>query len=216
MTSRTRRSEQRGFTLAELLTVLVIIGLFFSISISILNPLTRAATQGQAKLETVQTAAQGFYVIQRDLRMARPGSTFVCDTGGTTCTTSGQPVIAIPTALDANGNISLSTASSGSTVGRPNWKGFIVYWTSGGKLYRSYQAVSGVAQPPTSSNAQTAVQQANPSSPAVADTFLVGDYQLSVSVSGNVTTLQMIAQSTYGGSKNQTAYNSNVVPQNNY
>lgn len=203
-------AAQRGFTLAELCTVLAMVVFFFIIAIAILNPLTRAATQGQAKLETVQTPTQGFYVIQRDLRMGHATSTFDCDTAATTCQTawdSGHPVIAIPTATNGSGNMQVSS-------GVPNWQGFVVYWASGGKLYRSYQSGTASTTAPSSAAALTAVTNANPSSPAAADTFLVGDYTLSISQSGNATSLQMIARSTYGGSTNQTTYTSNVIPEN--
>jgi prepilin-type N-terminal cleavage/methylation domain-containing protein len=206
MLSLDRRSK-RGFTLAELLTVIVMVALFFTIAFAIINPITHAASQATAKLETVQTATQGFYVIQRDLRESDYNAVFLCDTTGG-CGTASDPVIAIATANDSSGHIQLNS-------GAVQWTGFYVYWTKSGVLYRSYQPVASISQPPTSGDATNAVKDATPGSPNAGDTFLVGDYSLTAGYSSPATiTLTMIARSSQGGSSNQTTYQSNVVPRN--
>jgi hypothetical protein len=213
---RSKRSSERGYTFAELMTVAVLAAIFFTIALAILTPLTRASTQGQAKLENVQTPAMGFYAIERDLRQADAAFTWVCDANGNGCgssTTSSKTIIAIPTAMNSSGQVQLVN-------GKPLWQGFIVYWTStdpgspNRALYRSYQAVAITNNQPTTNDAKTAIQAANPTGPVVSDMFLTGDYSVTLSVGGNLVTLQMVTRSTYGSSTNQTSYQTTAVSRN--
>lgn len=216
-TSTSRKSSRafRGYTFAELMTVAVLMGLFFTIAYAVMSPLLRASTQGQAKLENVQTPAMGFYAIERDLRQANASFTFVCDANGNGCGSSNPAnVLAIPTAMNSSGQVQLTPD------GKPQWKGFIIYWTStdpgnpNRALYRSYQAVAIANNLPTSADAKDAIQLANPTGPVLSDMFLTGDYALSASVVNNVVWLTMVTRSTYGGATNQTSYKSNVVLRN--
>jgi prepilin-type N-terminal cleavage/methylation domain-containing protein len=209
-----KAKAQRGFTLAEMLTVLVLLGLFMSVITGVLNPLTHVTTQAQSKAETVQTAAQAFYRIQRDVRKSSAAAIYLCNLAGTTCGQSQAPVLAVATADDANGVNQLAAS------GTPGWKGFYVYWVSGNTLYRSYQPVSPLSGNPTpnATDANTAVAAANPSSPSASNVLVTGVSSLTVGFNGSskVIGLTLAASNSYGGAPNATSYESDTVPRNSY
>ena len=68
--SASSKRHSRGFTLAEMLTVIVIMGLFTTFAVAIIAPVVNAPNKEQAKIDTLQAAGRGLYQMQRDLRTA--------------------------------------------------------------------------------------------------------------------------------------------------
>lgn len=208
------RALPRGFSLAEVLTVLVILSFVLGLVAGILGPLVHQSTQAQAKAETVQTAAQIFYTIQRDLRQTSAQGVFLCTYSATpTCGQSANPVIAIATADNSVGQYQVTGS------GNSSWQGFVVYWVSGGTLYRSYQPVAIAANPPTAADAAVAVAAANPPSSPAASVAARGVQSLTVTANAgasNAVSLTMVAANSEGGASNSTSYQSNTVARNSY
>ena len=68
-------SRQRGTTIAEVLTVTVIIGMLLSAMVVIVPLLVKAPAQMQSQVDEVNTAAIALYKIRRDFSFPATRST---------------------------------------------------------------------------------------------------------------------------------------------
>jgi prepilin-type N-terminal cleavage/methylation domain-containing protein len=213
--SRIKR-RQRGFTITELMTVIVIIGLAMSAVVAVIGPLVRAQSQAQAKVDTVQTAASALYRIERDVRESDSDDVFACTTGGTpTCShpTSFDTTTSAICVLTAyqNGNGQFQTKNS---TDAPNWQGVEVYWVdSTNDLNVKFDPPSGYSPGNTLSIplCQIAVADVTSSVQELAHNV----QQLFVAVpSQHVVRLRLQAQSTINGSLNETTYNTDILTRN--
>ena len=84
-----RNKRQRGTTIAELLSVVAVLGLIMSAVAFVIGPLLRSQSHTQAKVDTVQAAAMALYRIERDLRNSSVDQIFECTT--TRTPTSSTP-----------------------------------------------------------------------------------------------------------------------------
>ena len=217
----------RGFTLAEMLTVIVIMGIFTTFVVGIIAPIVNAPNKEQAKIDTVQAAARGLYSMQRDLRMADATGVYACSGSGGSVTCS-QPstltsanIIAIVSPL-ASGQLYWS--SSTSTPGQPNWQGVVVYWLdangSGHDLDRAYVSSSTLGAlgtgPLGSTFASIAATAATDAQASGGMTMASGVSSLSTSIntSTGLVGLAMDAQSKDGAAVNSTQYSSNTYTRN--
>lgn len=219
--------RQRGTTIVELMTVLVVLGLLMSLIVGIFAPLLRAQSQSAAKLDTVQSAAAALYRIQRDLRQTYYLSAYACTTGaGATCSqptsfSTTTSAIALMTAYQNGTGPFQITQGSSPNVGQPNWQGVTVYWidSSGALHWAFYQPKSGQVFPQSgqgfglqSGTAAAAVAAATTG--GVSSTQIaVNIQQLAAAFSGqvNIISIQMQSQSTENGSVNETTYRSDVL-----
>lgn len=207
--------RRRGYTLVELLSITVVIGLVLTLIAAIIGPLLRSQNQTQAKVDTVQAAAMALYRLERDLRNSELTSVYAC-------TTSGTPACTQPTALTPTSAIVVATAYQqgtgqfqfDQTTGKPNWQGATVYWVdSSGNLKVAFD--SGGSTPGSPVNATQAAQ-------AVTDVLSNGTTiarfveQMSVEIpaTGNVLSLELQAQSSVSGALNETTYQTNIEPRN--
>ena len=72
------RRQRRGFTIAEVLTVFVIVGLMLS-AIAFAMPLfMRAPSEAQSQVDGVESAALALYRVQRDVRQSDVNGIFEC------------------------------------------------------------------------------------------------------------------------------------------
>lgn len=222
--SRSNRS-QRGTTLPEALTAVVVLSLIMTILAAVLPPLLRAQSRSQAKLDTVQSAVSALYRIQRDLRRTYYAGAWACTIGsGAACsqpTTFGSTgAIAFPTAyLNGTGQFQTQT---GSTPGLPNWQGVMVYWvdTSGHLSWAFDPTPAGFTTGDEHISATTAAQAVVDATTGVltGTTLATNVQQLVAAVDPskpNIVSLQMQAQSTENGSINETTYRSDVLTRNN-
>ena len=222
-------ARSRGFTIAEMLTVLAILAVFTTFIVGIIGPVIRAPQKEQAKINTLQAAAQGLYQMQRDLRMAGITGVYAC-TGTGASVTCSQP------ASPSNGVTSLAVISplssgqlnwslSPSTSGLPAWQGVVVYWLdtngagTGNDLDRAFVSSSTLgslgAGPLGSfaSTAATAVQDAR-SSGGTTLAHDVDNLSVFVNTTSHVVGLNITAQSTQGSAVNSTSYASNTYTRN--
>jgi type II secretory pathway component PulJ len=220
--SRRHSRTERGNTIVEMMSVLVILGLLMTMLFSVLVPLLRAPARVQAKLDTVETAAQALYRIQRDLRQTYYLSTYACTTGaGASCSqpttlSNSTSAIAMITAYQ-NGTGQYQTQASGSNAGYPSWQGVTVYWIDNNNAlhWAFYQPSSGFPQSTNGLSATAAAQAvAAATTGAVSSTQLSAGIQaLEIALEGqsNIISFQMQAQSTENGNTNETTYRSDVL-----
>jgi type II secretory pathway pseudopilin PulG len=117
----------RAFTIAELLTVLVLFGLLLTTVAAVIPAVLRSPAQMQSQVDEVNAAALALYKVQRDTRQSDVGGVFNCATSPVvTCVQQLGPVPvntqAIAIAGDNGGTQFVD--SSGDT----KWQGYVVYW----------------------------------------------------------------------------------------
>jgi Tfp pilus assembly protein PilW len=214
---------QRGNTVPELLTVLVIMSLIMTMLVAVFAPLMRSQSHSQAKLDTVQSAAAALYRLQRNLRQTDYLNVWACTTGSTaSCsqpTTFGSTAaIAFPTAY-ANGVGQFQLQTSGPSAGQPSWQGVMVYWVDGnGDLNWAFDTPAGATWPGSTSavSASVAAQAVSDATTGtVTGTEIAQNIQqLLVAIDPtktNIVALEMQAQSTENGAVNETTYRSDVL-----
>jgi len=213
-----RNKRQRGTTIAELLSVVAVLGLIMSAVAFVIGPLLRSQSHTQAKVDTVQAAAMALYRIERDLRNSSVDQIFVCTTTGTpTCstpslTTATAQAVVISSAF-ANGGGPFQLQANGL----PKWQGATVYWVDAvGNLNVAFDANPGTF---IAGNALTAAQ----AQAAVTDVTTNGGMQLARFVETlalgapatvHEVTLQLQARSTVNSANNETIYTTDVETRN--
>ena len=226
--SASNKRASRGFTLSEMLTVIVIMGIFTTFVVAIIAPVVNAPNKEQAKIDTLQAAGRGLYDLQRDLRMADITGIYACSGSGGSVTCS-QPssltstnIIAIVSPV-ASGQLNWS--SSSSTLGLPAWQGVVVYWLdpngSEHDLDRAYVSASTIgsslgAGSLTSSFATTAATAVSDAQSSGGMTLAsdVNALSTSINTATGVVGLQMTAQSTEGSATNSTQFSSSTYVRN--
>lgn len=215
--SRSSR-RQRGFTVAELLSVIFLMALLMSAVALIIGPLMRSQSRTQAKVDTVQAADMALYRMQRDLRNTTLNQVY-------SCTTAASPICATPApALTTTAAIVIASAyQNGSgpfqltSGGAPKWQGATVYWVDAkGNIDVAFDVPSGYV----SGNSLTLTDAQH----AVSDVKTNGGMQLARFVetlslaepanSGHKLSLQMQAQSTVNGATNETTYLTDLEARN--
>jgi prepilin-type N-terminal cleavage/methylation domain-containing protein len=129
--SRQRRNRQRGVTLAELMTVMVIFGLISTVVAAVIGPMLRAPNQEQAKVDTIQAVAKALYLMQRDVRQTTKGGVYYCtNVVPTTCTAPAVGATPAPaqTLVITSPRIGPSGALNISSSGAALQQGYNVYW----------------------------------------------------------------------------------------
>ncbi|HXW75864.1 MAG TPA: type II secretion system protein [Candidatus Eremiobacteraceae bacterium] len=126
------RRRQRAFSVVEVLTVLVIVGLILA-AIAITAPLfLNAQNEVQAQTDNINSAALALYRVQRDVRQSDVNGVFNCttapvvlcsQTGGNAVTTQALAIITAD-----NGTGEFQPITTGAAAGQPDWQGFWYYW----------------------------------------------------------------------------------------
>jgi hypothetical protein len=210
---------QRGFTIAEALTVTVIMAFVSTFVALIVGPTFKAASSQGAKIDTLQAAERAFYRMQRDIHGSNVNGVYVCTyPAPTVCTT--------PTAALANATVivMISPKKNGTgqlswdpSQGQPAWQGFNVYWIAPdangvSSLNYAFNDPSGGAVE-TVGSADAAVNNALAATPQYLATSVT-----SIQMSQNVTTktigLKMSATSTDSNFTNTTSFESDTVARN--
>ena len=120
----------RGFTVVEVLTVIIIVGLVLA-AIAMAMPLILNAPQAaQSQVDNVNTAALALYKMQRDVRQSNINGVYACTLPpSVTCSqpapaSSNPPVAAVGVVTADNG----SGQFQANGFGAPKWTGLYVYW----------------------------------------------------------------------------------------
>src|ERR1700694_6141328 len=118
---------QRGFSIAEVLTVSVICGMLLTAMAIIVPAVLSAQRHMQSKDDDVNTAAIALYKIRRDFSESDTTGVLGCTTTPLVSCASYTvltPVMALAVASPDNG----SGQFVDQITGYPNWQGIIVYW----------------------------------------------------------------------------------------
>lgn len=133
-----KHRARRGFTIAEVLTVLVIVGLMLG-AVAFAMPLIMGGPiEAQSQVDGVQSSALALYRVQHDVRQSNVYGIFDCSMPpAPVCsivappapgsTPPATPALVVVTADNPNGIFAVAGAGSGNT-GYPKWQGFYVYW----------------------------------------------------------------------------------------
>lgn len=215
-----RTSRTRGYTIAEVLTVAVIMGFVSSFVALIVGPLFAGLNAQGAKVDTLQAAAKAFYRIQRDLHQSNVSGVYVCTFATpTVCASPSTTGLANATVLaiitpKANGTGQLTWDSS---QGQPAWQGFNVYWLapdgSGAQAlnYAFNDPTGGALE--TVASADKAVNNALAGQAQFLATSVTG-LQVSQTVTTSTIGLKMFATATEGTSTNSTTFESDTETRN--
>jgi len=212
------KAALRAYTIAEVLTVTVIMGFVATFVALIVGPMFTAVNSQGAKIDTLQAAVRSFYRIQRDLHQANVNGVYVCTyPAPSTCSapagalTDATVIAIISPKSNGTGQLSWDSAQ-----GQPQWKGYNVYWLApdaNGVMSLNYAfndpggALLGVL------SADAAVNNALAANPQFLATSVTG-LQLSQTVPTSTIGLKMFATSTEGKSTNETSYQSDTVARN--
>jgi len=211
-------TSQRGYTIAELLSVTFVMALLMTAVALVVGPLMRSQSQTQAKVDTVQAADMALYRLERDLRNTNLGLIWSCSTGASpTCQTP-------PGALTTTAAIAVASAYQGgsgpfqiiASSGKPSWQGLTVYWVdSRGNIDVAFDKPSGytVGKNPSKSDAQNAVSDVTAKGGVQLARF-VETLAIGIPSVGHQVALQMQAQSTVNGAVNETTYRTDLETRN--
>ena len=213
-------ASHRGYTIAEVLVVTVIMAFVSSFVVLIVAPLFAASSSQAAKVDTVQAASKAFYRIQRDLHQANISGVYVCTyPAPSTCSqpasvlTDATVVAIITPRAGGNGQVSWDP-----NQGQPQWQGFQVYWLApdgDGVPSLNYAfANPGGGANPTAASADSAVDLALGGSPQYLSTTIT-ELQLDQNVTTSTVGLKMFANATEGTQTNETSFESDTVTRNN-
>ena len=214
------RTGRRGYTIAELLVVFVIMGFVSSFVALIVGPLFAASSSQAAKIDTVQAAEKSFYRIQRDVHQSNMNGVYVCTyPAPTTCSApssgvlTGATVIAVITPrVNGTGQMTWDT-----TFGQPAWQGFQVYWlapdTNGVPALNYAFAPDTGAGPSNPNSAASAVNAALAGTPEVLTSSVTALQIDQVPATGTIG-LKIYATGSEGASTNVTSFESDTVARN--
>ncbi|HXM18973.1 MAG TPA: prepilin-type N-terminal cleavage/methylation domain-containing protein [Candidatus Tumulicola sp.] len=220
-TSSRRNKYSRAFSLAELLTVIVIFGLLSTLGTLVIAPLMSQPNRQQAKVDTIQAATRTMYRIERDLRMTSPSAVYACTypapstcTSPSVMTSTAVLVIATPR---VNGN---GQPKWDPTNGQPVWQGFNVYWLAADpndatKTNLMFKYTTATIQPGTFTGADnSSVNTAISATDAELLATGVTDLQTYMDSTNSIVGFKFKAQATDGGHTNETTLQSNVNTRN--
>ncbi|HZV78174.1 MAG TPA: type II secretion system protein [Candidatus Binatus sp.] len=217
--SQQRINARRGYTIAEVLTVTVIMGFISTFVALIVGPTFRAVNQQGAKIDTLTAAERAFYRIQRDIHQSNVNGVYVCTyPAPSTCApptaalANATVIVMITPKKNGTGQLAWDTAQ-----GQPQWQGFNIYWLAPDKngvssLNYAFNDPTGGATE-TVGSADAAVDNALAAQPQFLATSVTG-----IQISQNVTTskigLKMLATATEGTSTNTTSFESDTTARN--
>lgn len=225
MSHRKNSRVRRGFSLSEMLTVIVILGILTGVIVAVVQPIISAPNKEQAKVDTVHAGARAMYRLQRDLRQSTPTGIFVCTyPAPSTCTSAPAAltpasVLAVITArVNGTGQVQYDPSS-----GQAKWQGYNVYWLvadaqGGTDLVYAFGSANGLGSGANAgivaATATTAVNNALASASPLTITPGVTSLQTRVSVPTSTVGLLLTAQTAVGGHTNETSYESDTVARN--
>jgi type II secretory pathway pseudopilin PulG len=209
-------AAERGYTVAELISVIFIFALVTTAVALIIGPLLRSQNQTQAKVDTVQAAAMALYRVERDLRNTTSGDIYACTTGA-------SPACTQPASLTSTSAIVMPSAYAGGTgqfqltaSGTPEWQGATVYWVdSQGNIDVAFDLppLYTIGSTLSVTNAENAVSAVTARGGTQLARY-VELLKLGVPGIGEPVQFQMQAVSTVNGSLNETTYRTDMETRN--
>lgn len=216
--SRPRIRARRGYTIAEVLTVTVIMGFISTFVALIVGPTFSAVSSQGAKLDTLHAAARAFYRMQRDIHQSNVNGVFVCTYPAPTTCSSPANALANATviAIISPKNNGTGQLTWDSAQGQPSWQGYNVYWLApdaNGVMTLNYAFNNPGGANPGIASADQAVNNALGADPQFLATS-VTNIQVSQTVTTNKIGLKMFATATENQSTNETSFESDTFARN--
>jgi type II secretory pathway pseudopilin PulG len=124
--------SQRGVSMPEILTVMIIAIIVSTIVVALFKSVFGAAGAQQVDMDLVQSADEALVRIQRVVRQSDPNGVFACT--GTSASVACAPAsdLAVPTDVQYLAILTARAGGDGMTQwdvsGRPAWTGFEIYW----------------------------------------------------------------------------------------
>jgi prepilin-type N-terminal cleavage/methylation domain-containing protein len=226
---------QRGFSIAEVLTVTVILGILLTAMAMVAPSMLRAPNQMQAQVDQVNTAALALYKIRRDFSEGDTSGVMGCNvTPVVTCSALGPGLtsvqaMAVITAENPPGAFNVDT--SGPNSGYPQWQAFYIYWLAPDSngvsfdLMRAWEPVSacgcgtissfnGVPQNVTSAMVQPLVTAAMAISPAPVLTNYIEQLNLGDNPGSSIINFELVAGTFNGADQTQTDFQADTYARN--
>ena len=222
--SRLKNKRQRGYSLAELLSGMLVLGILSTFVAIIVTPLMSAPNVQQAKIDTVQSGSIALYQLQRDIREGQVNGVYtctypgpsICITPSTAPTLASVQVLAILTAR-TNGN----GFAAWSNTGWPSWQGFQVFWlapdgTGHGtyNLMYAFSVSNGFLPGQAASGADTAVNSALASTSAKTVARNILSLSVDQDAPSKTIGLSIAVQSTVDSKVNETTYQGDSFARN--
>jgi prepilin-type N-terminal cleavage/methylation domain-containing protein len=222
--------RKRGFSIPEVLTVTVIIGMLLSAMVVIVPLLAKAPMQMQSQVDQVNTAALALYKIRRDFSEGDTSGLMACSTSPVvSCApaAAGMPAVqalAVATAEDGSGAFQVD-----KVTGNPNWQGFYMYWlvpNATGTAYdlmRAYEKAPAGTLGIAANGSPTGVTAAlvNPlmtAAMAISPLPVLTNYVASISMGDSVLTstinFKLVVGTTSGADPTKTNFMSNTYARN--
>ena len=216
-------NAKRGFTIAETMVVAVILGMMLTAIVGAIAPLFSAPSRAQAKVDSLEPAASGMYVMERDLRQSDENGVFACAGQPAVCgdgaLSVGDVAIVLPTALPLGSLGAQFQTANGAT----NWQGFIVYVqpAPGAFVYRAFEQEQGLTALINTANRvqlqvladAAAASAANDPSRAIAMRD-VATIAAAVDVNSSITSLHIVSSGSAGGRTNTTTFDDDIFARN--
>jgi len=218
---------QRGFSIAEVLTVSVICGMLLTAMAIIVPAVLSAPRQLQSQVDDVNTAAIALYKIRRDFSESDTTGVLGCTTTPLVSCASYTvltPVMALAVASPDNG----SGQFVDQITGYPNWQGIIVYWLVPNASGTAYDIMRAYIGPPTAVvttgpggvpvikavDAQAAVTAAMLISPPPVLSNYITNMSVGVDPVTNIVQFSLTAGTTSGSAQSSTKFWSNTYARN--
>jgi len=130
---------QRGFSIAEVLTVTVILGILMSALAVVVPAMLHAPAQMQAQVDQVNTAAIALYKIRRDFSEGDTSGVMGCQTSPVvTCSAVGTGLTNVQAMAVITAENPPGTFNVDPQTGYPSWQGFYVYWLEPDQTGQAY------------------------------------------------------------------------------
>jgi prepilin-type N-terminal cleavage/methylation domain-containing protein len=227
--------RQRGFSIAEVLTVTVILGILTSAMALVAPAMLKAPAQMQSQVDQVNTAALALYKIRRDFSEGDTSGVMGCTLAPAVSCTALSPgltsvqAMAVISAESPPGTFNVDTG--GPNKGYPQWQAFYIYWLApdaNGQAYnlmRAWEPVSacgcgpissinGVPQNVTSAMVNSLVTQAVAISPPPILTNYIEQMNLGDSPGSSTIDFELIAGTFSGNAQTQTDFAANTYARN--
>jgi len=220
---------QRGFSIAEVLTVAVILGVIMTSMIMILPLMLKAPMQVQSQVDEVNMAAVALYEIRKDFSQGDTSGVMGCSiTPVVICSAPGNS----PTSVQAlvvttadNGSGVFQVVQNGANKGYPAWQGFDVYWLEPNASGTSFQlmrafeqdtitASNGIPNNVTAALVVPDVIKALLISPPPVLTNYIASMSLGDNPSQSTITFDLLAGSTGGVDRTLTDFESDTYARN--
>jgi type II secretory pathway pseudopilin PulG len=218
-------SDQRGFSLTELLTVGVIACLVGTIIVVLSRPMISAGNAELASLQQLKLMDTTLYRLQREVRQSDPNGIYYCYQSSSEMSCNQASTLTYPTSVTYLAILTARQNGTGETTwdssGRPSWTGFNVYWLvpddqgTNSLHYAFGPANIGSGSNPSILNADVAksVSQAVSSSGLVI-ALHVQYLQTMVNITSDRVALRLSALGTSGRSTNELSVQGDVYARN--